>query len=87
MKQRINAPVSVYLKSDCRTKKSQPVKILWGVQEFHVDKVVGHVPRYSGKVLFHDYAIMTKSSLMMYLRQNSATQQWILVETDDGELN
>jgi hypothetical protein len=87
MKQRINAPVSVMFKSDARTKKSQPVKILWGVQEFMVDKVMGHVPRYAGKVLFHDYAVMTKSSLMMYLRENTATQQWILVETDDGELN
>jgi hypothetical protein len=86
MIQKVNVPVTVYLKSDSLTHKSMPVRILWARQQYDVKKLSWHHKKWFGRTLCHEYFVLT-NSLHMHLRHNTETQEWTLMEIDDGELN
>ena len=83
---KVNVPVTVYLKSDSIKHKSMPVRILWAKQQYDVIKLNWHYKKWFGRTLCHEYHVLTKT-LYMHLRFNTETQEWLLMEIDDGESN
>lgn len=86
MIQKVNAPVTVVLVSNSKTRKADPARVVWAGKKYNILRTTFHTPRFIGRVLYHEYAVET-DSMVMVLLLNTATQQWLLREIDDGQLN
>ena len=86
MLQTIDAPISVILKHNHKTRTTTPVKIRWENRDYLVSKIGYHHTYYAGRVVHHVYSVIT-SNLFFRLELNTETLNWRVTEVADAEVN
>lgn len=86
MIQKINEPVSVWIKFDHKLLKIIPEKVRWRQREYEVTQLGLHHHYRTGRTLYHVFSVMAEN-LFMRLVLNTDNLFWRLEEITDGSTN
>ncbi len=86
MIQSIDAPISVTLQFDHRTRKVTPTNITWEGRQYPIIQIGLHHTYRQGRTLFHIFSVSTPT-LFFRLRFNTDTLHWRVQEIADHEVN
>ncbi len=84
MIQKLQAPISVLLSSNHKTREVAPKKILFDGREYLIEKVGLHHTFRIGRTLFHVFSAASRDTFFR-LVLNTDTLLWTVEEIHDGE--
>lgn len=76
--------VSVIVRHNHKSLKTEPVKIRWGSRDYVVTKIGYHHTFHTGRVLYHVYSVIA-GALFFRLELNTENLHWRVKEVADGE--
>ena len=83
---KIDAPISVTLEYDHKTRRSFPSKVTWEGREYSIRTVDYHHKFFQGRTYIHIFSVAS-DTVFFRLAYNTQTLQWRLQEIADGESN
>ena len=86
MIQKIQAPISVALIYNHKTREMKPVKVLWEGRPYVINRIGLHHTYRKGRTLFHVFSVESES-LFFKLIYNTDSLGWTVEEIADGEPN
>jgi hypothetical protein len=86
MIQKIQAPISVALVFNHKTREVKPARVLWEGRPYIIKRIGLHHTYRQGRTLFHVFSIES-DSLFFRLVLDTDTLNWRVEEIADGEPN
>ena len=86
MIQKLDAPISVLLSYNHKTRHVQPVRLQWEAKDYTIEKIGFHHTYREGRTLIHVFSVET-ASLFFRIAFDTSALSWRVQEIADGESN